>query len=344
MLFAKKRPKFTKIFTAVLSGLLLMGSISSCQKPETEKKETETSVKQQFEKVSNERLPEIEKYLDSIVNGNFREFKSFPYFNKVSEIPAIVFSSGNILQEASKKFNTPQVPRSEYEKFLQDYFGPAITLPSSANYVRGYNSNDDSFNAKLDLSTRNFYPSSFWKDASISQEDDKIYFDAYEFNYEFVNTDTGSSEHNNPIARILVDEVTIGFSSPIVKRDLYLIDHAPLAKTRYTLKLNADGNFNLISKTRLSADEAYKQSAMTIYQNAKAVLGSTKNLGGSSIAVVNAPERNSKMLATLLEGTSVWYIDVFPNKEYYLFAPASNSAAIFDYRIGFGYGFKEYIG
>lgn len=285
-------------------------------------------------------IGEIETYLNSIVNGPFREIVNFPDFTSVTQIPAIVISNGNLLRTATDRSAQTTISRQDYELFLQQYFNPNITLPSSANYQRSYDAENDQFFIPESVTDRNFFPETWWTDGVVSQEANTVYYDAYEYSYEFVNSG-GFEETTNAISRIVVDDVTIGFSAPIVKRDLYLIDHTPLAKTRYEFYITEDNNLNLISKTKLERDEGYKASAIVNFEDVVAVNGQAGNLDGGTLRIFNLPSDEASLIGTLQESTYIWSVDL-GDENHALVAPAARTG-VFDYNLGFGYANKAYI-
>lgn len=287
-------------------------------------------------KLSQADVPKIQDYIASCVNGPFREYTSFPDFISVQQLPAVIFSGSEQLVKATREVGLVSFSRSNYEQYLQENFNPDITLPLSADYVIGYDKDTDSFRNDYELARRNFRPSSFWLDPELSQAGDNIYFDAYEISYEYVNPDTGREERENPIARMVVDDVTIGFSAPIVRHDLHLIDYRPLAKTRYTIRRNKSDGFYMVSKTKLARYAAYKASAMKIFGEVEARTGKAFRLGGGTMKVRDWASEDAHVLGTLEEGTWLWFVDCLPNSGFYLGAPGA-TYAVFNYNYGFGF-------
>ncbi len=288
-------------------------------------------------------IPEIEAYISSCVNGPFREYTEFPDFIAVQQLPLVIFSGSQLLLNAAEEVGTDHFSRSNYEQLLQENFNPDITLPLNADYVLAYDKESDSFRSDYEIDLRNFTPSSFWLDPELSQEGQDIYYDAYEFNYEYVNAESGREERENPIARMVVDEVTVGFSAPIVRKDLHLIDHRPLAKTRYTLRLNKSGGYYMVSKTKLSRDAAYKASAAKEFNDVKARTGSAFRLGGNRLNIRDWASDDAQIIGTLEEGTWIWFVDPLPTTGFYLGAPAA-LYDVFDYSLGFGFMHSQYVG
>lgn len=293
--------------------------------------------------ISGKDLPRVEKYIASCVNGPFREYTDFPDFMSVKQLPPVIFSGSELLRKAAGSVGMEKFARANYELYLQQHFNPEITLPVNADYVFGYDKSSDSFVTHPKTEERNFTPSSFWLDPSLSQEGNAIFFDAYEVNYDYVNAKTGREERDNPIARMVVDDVTIGFSAPIVRRDLHLIDYRPLAKTRYTLGTNEQGGFYIVSKTKLPRDEAYKASAQKMFASIEARQGSAIRLGGSTLNVRDWATEESEIIGTLEEGTALWFVNPLPQSGFYLAAPAAYGP-VFDYTLGFGFVSSHYVG
>lgn len=341
-----------------LSLLLLLSSLAFTACRSDEKDKTPEGTTQQAEllpsdesaattaalrKIDSSDLPEIESYIASCVNGPFREYTPFPDFISVQQLSPLILSGSELLLKATKSVGLESFPRSQYEVYLQENFHPDITLPAGADYRFGYDKDTDSFRNDYELAERNFRPFSIWLDPELSREGQDIYFDAYELNYEFVNAETGREERENPIARMVVDDVTVGFSAPIARQDLHLIDHRPLAKTRYTLRPSGKDGFQMISKTKLSRDAAYKASAMKLFADVEAMQGSLFRLGGDTLGVRDWASEDAQILGTLEEGTLIWYVNPLPTTGYVLGAPAA-SYEVFDYRLGFGFMAKQYIG
>lgn len=326
------------VFAFVLSACNLSGDDE-----ETTGSSTESTEKVENVNVDSEDLQKrIYAYIDTVVNGSFREVSTFPNFTSLGEIPAVDFADSDLLRNYLKELDVNSVSREDYEAYLQDNFNPKITLPKNANYQRNYNKEDDVFALNVEREERSFIPSSFWQGIEFSSSGDDIYFDAYEFNYEFVNKETGIDEVDNPIARIVVDETTIGFATPIIKRDLYLIDHSPLAKTRYTLRINDNDRLNLISKTSLDRDANFKHSAQMKYNHVEAKEGRVGKLSSNRLNIYARPSSNADTLGNVEENTYMWYIDLNPELDFYLTAPASTGTA-FNYNYGFGFANKKNI-
>ena len=340
----KLNKNLKKIMTSVLA-MSMSFALVACDMTESNgtdasSSSTATETVQVYREVTNANLSEVEEYLDSIVNGSYRELRSFPMFTQLGELPAVAFADGNLLQEAGGNASLESISRTDYQLFLQQYFNSGITLPESVNYQRGFDRENDVFNLNRERTERNFFPETYWQDAMITQEGNTVYYDAYEFNYEFVNNDTGLDETGNPLARIVVDEVTIGFATPIVQREVRMLDYLPLAKTRYTLEVQRNGDLNLISKTRLDGDEAYKASAREAFANVRAVFGQA-NVDGT-LSIRTHPQEGATLLGTLEDTTNLWYIDPLPESDFYIVAPAARSA-VFNYKIGFGFSLKSEI-
>lgn len=281
-------------------------------------------------------LPGIKSYIDSCVNGPFREYETFPDFISVQQLPAVIFSGSELLLKACASVGLDSFTRSHYEQYLKEHFHPDITLPSNADYIFGYDAEEDSFRTDYEISKRNYRPFSTWLEPELSQNGEDIYFDSYELNYEFVNAETGRDEKDNPLARMVIDGVTVGFSAPIARRDLHLIDHRPLAKTRYTLRMNFDGSYYMVSKTKLGRDEAYKKAASELFNSLEAVPVNANLRGGNKLDVRDWASDSANLLGTLQDGTFIWYVNVLPSTGYYLGAPAAKSA-VFNYKLGFGF-------
>ncbi|NCC82952.1 MAG: hypothetical protein EOM03_02345 [Clostridia bacterium] len=338
-----KRTGLVLLSASVVLGASACNDDDKTQSTTTPPTTTQALVTDPVVQVTEADLPAIQAYIESCVNGPFREYVTFPDFFEVSQLPPVVFAGSNLLREATLALGSVSFPRSSYQQYLQRNFNPELTLPANANYQIAYDQAADSFNSYYEPDKRNFTPFSFWLDASLSQEGTDIYFDAYEISYEYVNADSGREERDNPIARMVCDEVTIGFSAPIARRDLHLIDHRPLAKTRYTLQASLDGGYNLISKTKLKRDNAYKASALEMFEDVRATRGMSVKLNKSRLNVRAWATQDSEIVGTLDEGTKLWYINPLPETGFVIGAPAARSA-VFNYNLGFGFLSANFVG
>ncbi len=346
----QKRSILLRKAGAIMLAMSLILAVS-CNNDETDEtggsrrpqvEEPDTTADEVRYQVSDSDLPVLEAYIEKLSNGPFREYSNFPDFTNVSQIPPVVLAGNHLLYDATRPVGLTRLSRNSYEQFLQSALNPGVTLPANANYQLAYDANSENFSNAYEMEERNFRPYSIWLDAEVSQEGNDIYFDAYELSYEFVNQSTGRDERNNPIARMVVDDVTIGFAAPIAHRDLHLIDHRPLAKTRYTIRRTGDG-WHLISKTKLRRNESYKTSATEQFAEVTAQLGTAINLSSGRLNVRDWASTNASILGTLHEGTTVWYVNCLPGTGFVLGAPAARGA-VFNYQLGYGFMSAEFIG
>lgn len=293
-------------------------------------------------RVTDADIPELEAYISSVVNGAFREKATFPDFTNVNQLPPVALAGSDLLKKATTTVGLTRMSRSAYEQYLQANLNPAITLPANANYQLAYDQSSDTFANNYEMKTRNFRPFSIFLDPVVTQDGENVYFDAYELAYEFVNAGTGEEERSNPVARMVVDDVTVGFSAPIARNDLHLIDHRQLAKTRFTLRSSLDG-WNMISKTKLTRDESYKASALALFSDLRAVRGTAAGMPSGRLNVRNWASTDSSIVGTLDDGTVLWYVDCLPSTGYILGGPEA-MPGVFNYDLGFGFIAKEYVG
>ncbi len=293
-------------------------------------------------RVTDEDIPELEAYLLKVINGAFREKVAFPDFTQVNQLPAVALAGSDLLMEATTAVGLTRMSRTAYEQYLKENLNFGITLPTNANYMLAYDQNTDSFANNYEMRTRNFRPFSIFLDPVVTQEGENVYFDAYELAYEFVNAGTGEEERANPVARMVVDGVTVGFSAPIARNDLHLIDHRPLAKTRFTLQYTL-GTWNLISKTKLTRDESYKASAQELFSDVRAVRGVAAGMPSGRLNVRYWASAESSIVGTLDNATVIWYVDCLPGTGYILGGPEA-LPGVFNYDLGFGFMAKEYVG
>lgn len=350
-MFKKRTTVLLSFFLAITIGL------TACNNGDN--KESETPDPSQDVNVSNsgsttsevaeevvvedqEEIKRIERYIDMVVNGPFREYISFPNFTSVQEIPIEVYAGNGLLTDALQRTGLKTLPRSSYQAYLQERFHPDVTLSMPDNNILAYDRQSDSYNVTTKESARNFTPFSIWLEPVLKKAGNTYQYEAYELSYEFVNSDTGRNEKDNPLARMVVDGVTIGYSTPSQRQDLHLIDHRQLAKTRYTLSENEYG-LNLVSKSNFGGDAVYKASALPLFQDQKASFGVVSNLEGGVLAVRNWASADASISGNLIEGNYVYYVNAFPDTPYYLAAPASQDPYVFNYKLGFGFMTAEYI-
>lgn len=288
-------------------------------------------------------INEITRYVRDTVNGPFRSYTAFPNFSAINEIPPIVFAGNRMLNRVTTNLGLEEISRTSYEAYLKENFNPEISLPLNANYELAYNKEKDSFSPAPEDTDRNFSPFSYFLDSVVTKTGDTYYFDTYEMQYEFVNAETGREETDNPIARMMIDGVTIGFSVPVGGQDLQLIDYRPLAKTRYTLEKNAYGKFNLLARQSLPSDQAYKEEAQKHFNAVQAQRGTISGVGSNTLAVRSWASMDAGIVGSLEQGNQVYFVNVFPDTAFYLAAPASDDPGIFNYAYGFGFMAKDYI-
>ncbi len=295
------------------------------------------------EHMSETERQEVETYIASVVNGPFRAYTQFPNFTSINQIPAVVYSGNGLLEDAIRRTGLTSIPRTGLQSYLQEELHPDVEIQALPESMLAYDKSTDSFTLPIEESSRNFRPFSIWLEPQAVRIGDEIQFEAYELSYEFVNSDTGREESNNPLARMVIDEVTIGFSTPAQRQDLHLIDHRPLAKTRYTLTINPYGSYNMLKKESVDGDSTYKLSAQEIFADIIAEYGKVQGLDGYNLSVRTWASSDASVVGNLIEGNFVYYLNPFPDTPYYLAAPASSDGGTFDYKLGFGFMTAEYI-